>query len=170
MGKPKGATASTKAVRQRMVCKLFLKGLSTSEVSRQLGVSERTIQRDFEEIKASFQANIERDKIRSWALADAEFQVMWNEAWVLYHRAATEKENDRTAKLAVLDRLLRIKEQRDSLAFFNTQITRTQPHPKSSQTLTEEQVSAIINLSPPDERRKEIENVRNRIGVLEKRP
>jgi hypothetical protein len=145
----------------------LVKGFSTSEIARQLGVSDRTIERDFQEIRAKFHRINERDEVRSWALADAEYGEMWRECWVLFHRPTAEGENDRVNRLAVMDRLLRIKAQRDALAF-GTQAPHTPT--RNSQLLSDEAVGMVINLLPTSDREQAIESVRNRIALLEKSP
>lgn len=165
MVRTRGSTEPNKANRQRLVLRYLVKGFSASEVARQLGVSDRTVERDFQEINAEFHKILERDKVRSWALADAEYEEMWRECWVLFHRPAAEGENDRVNKLAIIDRQLRIKAQRDALAFGSQE-----PHtpPGNSQLPSDEALGMVINLLPTEYREKAIESVRKRIASLEK--
>ena len=152
-----------KSTRQTTVLNLLLKGLSAQEISEQVGVGVRTIQRDIQTIRSDFNRKQDQRQLRSWALADAEWWMLWREAWALFHRPALGGENDRLPRNTILNTLVRIKTERDHLAF-GTQIPPT-PNPEP---VSEEAIAQVINLIEPDDRRRVIENVRKRIAALEK--
>jgi AraC-like DNA-binding protein len=158
----------------------MLRGLTAVEVSRQLGVTERTIQRDFQEIKTSLFQVIQTEQLRSVKLALAELDEIWREAWVLYHRPPREipvkhgketlmrKEDDRSIKLTALDRLTHIAAEKNRLVFPGMQATLgTQPAIAQN---SEDAVAAFINTLPATLRNAIVEYGQQRIRVLEKSP
>ena len=115
MSRRKGDTAPAKLRRQHLVCRLFLRGLTVPEVARQLGVTERTIQLDFQEIKVDLFQVIQTRELRTLKLALRELEELWREAWTLYHRPAREGREDRPIKAMLLTDLLRISAEKNRL-------------------------------------------------------
>ena len=115
MSRRKGDTAPAKLGRQHLVCRLFLRGLTVPEVARQLNVTERTIQLDFQEIKTSLFTVIQTRELRSLKLALLELDELWREAWTLYHRPARDSRDDRPIKAMLLTDLLRISAEKNRL-------------------------------------------------------
>jgi hypothetical protein len=115
LSRRKGDTTPAKLKRQQLVCRYFLRGLNVPEVARQLGVTERTIQLDFQEIKVDLFQVIQTKEIRSLKLALRELDELWREAWTLYHRPAREKGDDRGIKAMLLMDLLRISAEKNHL-------------------------------------------------------
>jgi AraC-like DNA-binding protein len=111
----KGDTAAARLTRQQLVCRFFLRGLTVPEVARQLGVSERTIQLDFQEIKTSLFQIIQTRELRSLKLALMELDELWREAWTLYHRPPRESRDDRSVKAMLIMDLLRISAEKNRL-------------------------------------------------------
>jgi len=152
--------------RQATVCNLLLKGLSAQEISEHQGLELRTIQRDIQTIRSDFNRSREREQLRSWALADAEWAMLWREAWTLFHRPATSGENDRLPRNTILNTLIRIKTERDQLAFGTPGVT--PPNPNNPNPPSDEAIAQVINLIEPEDRKRVIESVRKRITALEK--
>ena len=123
MSRRKGDTAPAKLGRQHLVCRLFLRGLTVPEVARQLNVTERTIQLDFQEIKTSLFTVIQTRELRSLKLALLELDELWREAWTLYHRPAQQIQtkqgiatlDDRSIKAMLIMDLLRISAEKNRL-------------------------------------------------------
>jgi hypothetical protein len=161
-----GATERAKAQRQRIVSSLYIKGLSPPEIARHVGVGIRTVERDIQQIKADFRRINEREQLRTWVLADAELGELWREGWVLFHRAATDARDDRATKIAILNFLRIVANDRNRLAF-GVEPTRTT---QTGALNTDEAVAMVINLLPTEMREQAIESVRKRIALLEKSP
>ena len=123
MSRRKGDTFPAKLGRQHLVCRLFLRGLTVPEVARQLGVTERTIQLDFQEIKVDLFQVIQTRELRTLKLALRELEELWREAWTLYHRPAQQIQtkqgiatlDDRPIKAMLLTDLLRISAEKNRL-------------------------------------------------------
>ena len=167
MTRRRGSSQAEIAYRQRLVRKSFFQGISPIEVAKHFNVDVRTIERDYEKIREELQQSTDREKIRSFALADAESGEMWREAWLLYIRLSTDGGDERQFKLAVLGMILRIKDQRDRLAF-GLQPVHNNPQPADS--IKEDAASDVINLLPPDLREKAIEAIRRRKAILDQSP
>jgi hypothetical protein len=115
LSRRKGDTAAARLKRQQLVCRCFLRGLTVPEVAKHLGVTERTIQLDFQEIKTSLFGIIQTRELRSLKLALMELDELWREAWALYHRPSRESRDDRTVKAMVIMDLLRISAEKNRL-------------------------------------------------------
>lgn len=115
MTRRKGDTAAARLRRQQLVCRYLLRGLTVPEVAKQLGVTERTIQLDFQEIKTSLFQVIQTSELRSLKLALLELDELWRETWTLYHRPAREGGDDRGVKAMLLMNLLRISAEKNRL-------------------------------------------------------
>jgi hypothetical protein len=163
MSRPEGATATAMVNRQRIVCSLLIKGMSATEIARQVRVRTlRTIERDIEEIRANFTNTTQTEQIRNLALADAEFGELWRESWILYHR--TSQEDSGASRLAILDRLTRIAAERNRL-FFN--ITNSL-NPSPQKPSYDEAVAQVINLLPVNDRKRAVVAIEERIETLER--
>jgi transcriptional antiterminator len=101
--------------RQQLVCRYLLRGLTVPEVAKHLGVTERTIQLDFQEIKASLFQVIQTRELRSLKLALLELDELWREGWLLYHRPARRESDDRGIKAMLLMDLLHISAEKNRL-------------------------------------------------------
>lgn len=162
MGRPPGATHNEKIRRQEKVFDLYVKGLHTTEISRQLGSGLRTIQRDIDDVKVWLEQNNDVHKLRTWARADAEYADLWREGQVLLHNPALHGD-DPTLKLRIIDELRQIADSRNNLAFAVGRQKATEPN---SDTVTNEEiVSAAINHLPPELRNKKIENIRKLVEL-----
>jgi len=67
-GRTKRGRILKKADRQRVVARLFLAGLSPGAIAEELGVSEKTIERDVGEITEVWEAPIDLDEATTWAI------------------------------------------------------------------------------------------------------
>jgi hypothetical protein len=123
-GKRSGDTAAAKLLRQERVYKFLLFGLGPREISAQMGVTVRTIQTDYRQIKARLLQTVQAAELRSLKLGMAELDIMWHEGWSLYFRASRDMatKDDRMVKLAILNGLLRISTEKNRLAFLGPQI------------------------------------------------
>jgi transposase-like protein len=115
LARRKGDTAPARLERQQLVCRYFLRGLTVPEVARQLGVSVRTIQLDFQEIKSSLFDIIQTRELRTLKLALMELDELWREAWILYHRPSQERRDDRSVKAMLIMDLMRISAEKNRL-------------------------------------------------------
>jgi len=115
MSRRKGDTSAARLKRQQLVCRYFLRGLTVPEVAKQLGVTERTIQLDFQEIKTSLFQIVQTRELRSLRLALLELEELWREAWTLYHRPTREGRDDRQVKAMLIMDLLRISAEKNRL-------------------------------------------------------
>jgi hypothetical protein len=151
--------------RQEKVFDFYIKGLHTTEISRQLGVGTRTIQRDIEEVKADLQKNEEIRRLRTWARADAEYADLWRECQMLLHSPALH--DDPATKLKIIEAMRQIADSRNNLAFAMGKHTATEPNPTG--LTKEEGVAAVVNLLPTELRNMVVESIRKN-DELEKSP
>jgi hypothetical protein len=127
-GRPLGGRREGQAamlLRQEQVQKLALRGLKPPEISKQIGVSIRTVERDLRTIRANLMQIVQAHEIRTLKLANAELDEIWREAWVLYHRPPREipannglamiKEDDRPMKAKLLTILTQISGEKNRL-------------------------------------------------------
>jgi predicted DNA-binding transcriptional regulator YafY len=110
-----GSDAASIAQRQRMVCRYYLRGLGPAEIASRLGVSERTINRDVQQIELSFKQTIAVETLRTLRRAFAELAEFEHEVWAIFHRP-TQSSDDSFRKLAAMDRLLKVHEIKNRLA------------------------------------------------------
>jgi hypothetical protein len=115
LSRRKGDTAAAKLKRQQSVCSLFLRGLTVPEVAKHLGVTERTVQLDFQEIKVGLFQVIQTRELRSLKLALLELEELWREAWTLYRQPGQGDRDDRGVKAMLLMDLLRISAEKNRL-------------------------------------------------------
>src|SRR3972149_2962313 len=120
MARRKGSSKSGTQWRRERVFTLYLMGLTTSEMARQLDVTERTIQYDIQEIRMKLSQIVEARTLRTLQHAHAQWNELWRQGWVLFTRKPPLNEkgtpaDDRFIKLACLDRLIRVADAMDTL-------------------------------------------------------
>lgn len=144
-------------LRQEQVQRLTLQGLTPTEISKQTGVSIRTVERDLRTVRANLMQIVQAQEIRTLKLANAELDEISREAWVLYHRPPREvpvkngqvpamiKEDDRPMKAKLLSILLNISVEKNRLTLPQDQPSLSAPTMQTS----EEAVATFVNSLPP---------------------
>jgi hypothetical protein len=164
----KGDTTAARLKRQQLVCRYFLRGLTVPEVARQLGVTERTIQLDFQEIKSSLFSIVQTRELRTLKLALMELDELWREAWTLYHRPAarvlnkkgeTVQLDDRAIKSMLITDLLRISAEKNRLLIPTDAKNRALLEPKATGGV------AIERLTFEEQLARRVERLRNDEGL-----
>lgn len=170
MTKTRGASEGRRLLREQLVARLHYKGFSAEEIARQptFNVGIRSIERDIQRIRANVRKNTEREEVRSWALADAEYGELWHELWIIFHRPPSEGKDDRAIKLAISAELRNVANDRNKLAFGTQTSSTAKPSSNSTSPVSEEAIAAAIDLLPTEMRTKALENLRKRIEFLEK--
>jgi transposase len=172
--KQRGSSEASRLLRQERVSRYLLRGVGIREIAQQESVSERTIQRDAEEIKFSLMQIIQLQQLRTHRLALAELDEIWRELWVLYHRPPRDvskrqgnemvfvKEDDRPIKTSILLALARVSDEKNRLIL---QVSATPFVPSGVQTIPQnaERVVADFIDTLPDKLRGEL------FGILEQR-
>ena len=163
MARPRGATHLEKIRRQEKVHDLYVKGLHTTEISKQLNFNIRTIQRDLEDVKAAIQKDSEAHRLRTYALADAEYADLWRECQMLLHSPALQGNDDASVKLRIIDVMRQIADSRNNLIFA---IPRQRAAVlNSSAESMEEAVAMVINLLPTELRDRALECIKKNVEL-----
>ena len=173
-GRGKGHTQAAMILRQEQVQRLALRGLTPTEISKQTGVTTRTVERDLRAIRINLMQIVQAQEIRTLKLANAELDEIWREAWVLYHRPPREiptkngeeltiiKEDDRPIKSKLLSVLLNISVEKNRSTLSQVQ---PPPNPMIMQT-SQETVAAFINSLPAKLRNAIIGHLEETTNIL----
>jgi AraC-like DNA-binding protein len=177
--KREGSTEVSKLARQERVYRLVIRGLKPLEIARQENVDERTIQRDFQEIKFALLQIIQTQQLRTHKLALAELDEIWRELWTLYHRAPREnpvkhgnemrmtKEDDRPIKVIILAHLAKVSDLKNRLIFQISAPPVAQNGPPTSPQNLEQAVADLINTLPEPLRSSVRETLERQTGISE---
>jgi hypothetical protein len=131
-----GSSRAAITTRQRLVYKLHLRSRSAAEIARQLGTSERTIERDLQEIEASLKQPIASENLRTLKRAYAELEEIKRECWNQYFQPkqtvlepdGTRVELDgRPWKFKAIDKILEIYRDQNQLTGLSSPRSWTPP-------------------------------------------
>ena len=112
----RGDTETAKTLRQQTVYRCMLRHLTVEETAKQLGVSTRTIQRDYRATKDRLMEHTDARALYSLKWAIAEQDEVLRSLWVLFLRPCPGSSlDDRPVKTAILREIAAIVNQKTKL-------------------------------------------------------
>ncbi|MGB9022614.1 MAG: LuxR C-terminal-related transcriptional regulator [Candidatus Bathyarchaeia archaeon] len=169
-----GSTKANQTRRQGQVLQLLIQGRTNQEMAKLLKVSERTIERDIEEVRMSFKRKVQRADLRPLQESLAEKNELWRQAWDLFNRPPREvisksgekmQEDDSFRKLYALDRLIKLSESKDRIAGLIEVGPRVAVQVGVGERSATEIVAGFLNQMPSELKNANIAWLRQKYGV-----
>lgn len=120
-----GTNQPKRILRKSEVYSLAVRGLTATDIATQLECSKRTVERDFQKVKAELLVEAEAKKLRTLTTAMAELDELWREGWKIYQEeprvvAITKKgqkilEDPTYRRLTAIERLTKISQVKNRI-------------------------------------------------------
>jgi transposase len=110
------ASRSEIEARRLLVEKFWIRGIPPSEIAKRLNVSDQTVYRDIEELETSISIEVRRSKLKPVKLALLELRELKRVLWDMLESDPKREGNDLYARLATIDRIVKIMKEENNLA------------------------------------------------------